>query len=772
MSTTEYPAVSAADTSGTSGTSWVDAVDQGIRTSLAVVAGLGIVSTVAITPPFFPHPSVTALVGLGLIGLGQALIVLVLWRLPRSWGAALTVFALTVAGLVLAVAAMTPQPSLSDTWWPRSILVTVPAFLILGHRRGWTLALGVIGANTLVRLLAWQPNPTMLALTRFQEVAAELGQILSFAAIAFIAGRVTTAAAHDADVAVAASRRLRDQEASGRLEETRSGEADRFVHDEVLHTLRMVAMERSVIPATAALEAARRLRRILEIQQQAPTDHGLLDEIRQLIRDLPLRVTVTGPEGISLPRDVAQGLGLTIRECLRNVVKHAGTTEAEVTVRRSGFALSVTITDEGRGFDPALLAGRLGLRESVMGRMADAGGSARIVSAEGRGTTVYLRWSPIPMSRYAPREIGGGAVSELFPSIGLVIAPVFVQGLWAAMLLGGHVRLPAVDVVLSVATALLGALGVRQGLRSGMRAWQSVALGLFAWACTIVNVLLLPVDSVHPRLLWLVIMATGLPSVISLFRPLKEAVIVGVGISVLTLITLLVCQPNAPLAPNTTVLMSPLITIGIAFVVRRLVDRCAFEIWTNEERLRDATSGLNGGEYFTTRLEQRLLGSKSMLVEFLDHVVAHPSTLEDEATREQADRLERGLRDVIALSVDPALGSALTRLRLGGWTLRSRWGEQVPSTIQQGMAQALDHLPATAPTHEGIAPSITLTATQTPLGWRSSLLVRPAVGEWVDDFAPGAPWQVHRDDGLHAVSLAPMNSAGHPGPRHLAGVST
>ncbi len=78
-------------------------------------------------------------------------------------------------------------------------------------------------------------------------------------------------------------------------------------------------------------------------------------------------------------------------ECLENVRRHSGEHSAEVTVSRLDGAVRAVVTDAGVGFDRERVpVGRLGIAESVEARMRAAGGSARIFSSPGRGTTVLL----------------------------------------------------------------------------------------------------------------------------------------------------------------------------------------------------------------------------------------------------------------------------------------------------------------------------------------------------------------------------------------------
>ena len=94
----------------------------------------------------------------------------------------------------------------------------------------------------------------------------------------------------------------------------------------------------------------------------------------------------------SLPKDVALCVYRVAQEALRNVVKHAGTQEARVTLVRSGRELILTIQDRGVGFDAAGVRSRAGLGLSSMGeRVRLVRGELSVHSEPGRGTTVTVR---------------------------------------------------------------------------------------------------------------------------------------------------------------------------------------------------------------------------------------------------------------------------------------------------------------------------------------------------------------------------------------------
>lgn len=69
-----------------------------------------------------------------------------------------------------------------------------------------------------------------------------------------------------------------------------------------------------------------------------------------------LSVSVDTPAGLRFPNDPLRDLLFSlVKECLFNVVKHAGVNEAQVVLRHSEKWVEVEISDEGSGFDPAVL---------------------------------------------------------------------------------------------------------------------------------------------------------------------------------------------------------------------------------------------------------------------------------------------------------------------------------------------------------------------------------------------------------------------------------
>jgi signal transduction histidine kinase len=92
-----------------------------------------------------------------------------------------------------------------------------------------------------------------------------------------------------------------------------------------------------------------------------------------------------------LGAEAASAVLAAVEECLSNVARHAGVDVAEVVINRQADDLVALVVDRGRGFDPDQVPeDRLGLAESVRGRILDLGGSVTLWSRPGAGTTVML----------------------------------------------------------------------------------------------------------------------------------------------------------------------------------------------------------------------------------------------------------------------------------------------------------------------------------------------------------------------------------------------
>lgn len=125
-------------------------------------------------------------------------------------------------------------------------------------------------------------------------------------------------------------------------------------------------------------------------------DTAMRDELMVLLnefqwRGLTVHITGSAQGAYRVRPDVADALVASVRACFENVLRHAGSSVAELELVEAPQALTVMVTDQGRGFDPdAVPTDRLGLRMSVQDRLAAVGGSARVWSAPEAGTSVLM----------------------------------------------------------------------------------------------------------------------------------------------------------------------------------------------------------------------------------------------------------------------------------------------------------------------------------------------------------------------------------------------
>ena len=120
------------------------------------------------------------------------------------------------------------------------------------------------------------------------------------------------------------------------------------------------------------------------------------NEIMKLIsgyqwRGLSVHVTGSGEGIYQLSPQTEAAFLDAMSAALENVVRHSGASVAEVELVYSPDAVTIMVTDEGVGFDPAEIAhDRLGVRESIRGRIEAIGGTVQLWSSPGSGTSLIM----------------------------------------------------------------------------------------------------------------------------------------------------------------------------------------------------------------------------------------------------------------------------------------------------------------------------------------------------------------------------------------------
>ena len=80
-----------------------------------------------------------------------------------------------------------------------------------------------------------------------------------------------------------------------------------------------------------------------------------------------------------------------VQELINNTIKHAAAKTAIVQVTKSNGQLSVTVEDDGKGFDPIILQGVKGIGwTNIQSRVDFLKGTLDVQSADGKGTSVHI----------------------------------------------------------------------------------------------------------------------------------------------------------------------------------------------------------------------------------------------------------------------------------------------------------------------------------------------------------------------------------------------
>jgi signal transduction histidine kinase len=314
------------------------------------------------------------------IGIASGLAALVVVRLPYS---------------------TTPSASLGSAVAPLAAAGIASFAIILVSSVGRIVLIVVAGvaSTLLVQFAAVRTaalSPTSLAIILGWVLSAVLGYWLG-ASVPRAARRIySIGKAHRAE------RQASETEAQRR-------QGARLLHDTVLATLTLLAHSGVGVAPEAlrqqAAEDARLLRQLRLGATPTPEASGpynltpveetplgtTLESVKQRFGRMGLEVSWHGTGQVLLPSDVLDAFLLSLAECLENVRRHSGVTQAHVTITDDATTVRAMVTDSGVGFDLDVIDDdKFGFRESVIGRLREVGGNARLFSSPGSGTTVVL----------------------------------------------------------------------------------------------------------------------------------------------------------------------------------------------------------------------------------------------------------------------------------------------------------------------------------------------------------------------------------------------
>lgn len=365
-----------------------------------------VVSTAALGTAYalgFRHTSV--LVDLAVMLLATVLMLVTLPLTPR-FGAPAVLVGFALSAGCFAVGGTYATPNLSPL---TALLMLIPMLVAIPFvSRAWLNAF-------LVYAVLGSAGVAALAEVRRDDALNELAWVNAIVIAASLPAVVLVVTYLVRD----AYRRLTER--TEQLEESRSrivevADAARRSIERDLHDgaqQRLLAMSVTIERARKELQAGRHEGASALLGQLAADNREILGELRELARGIyppllaerglaialqatarrsvvPVTLDVSNFERPS--RQVEAAAYFCILEALTNVAKHAGASSVRVTVQGLPH-LTFSVSDDGRGFDRSRVepGGLLGMEA----RMAAAGGTLRLTTAPGRGTTLRGEFPPL-----------------------------------------------------------------------------------------------------------------------------------------------------------------------------------------------------------------------------------------------------------------------------------------------------------------------------------------------------------------------------------------
>ena len=503
------------------------------------------------------------------------------------------------------------------------------------------------------------------------------------------------------------------------VDQARTDNHDAALRDAIGAAVRNYELEHLALASTLYLvgegadissdRVAAQARRDLELLTGGPAaleplpDTDIVAALRKETAHFPVEVTLTGLPSLVLTGSRARTVLAATREALNNAERHADASRIEIRVAPT----TITVIDDGTGFDVATTTLGHGVAESIVARMRRAGGSATVFSAPGSGTEVTLTWDQSAVA--APPNPVVDDIDQLTERVlvqfglGIVIFGL-VQLLVSVPYAAARTDSPLLQLGLGTIAALVIIAGIPRVLGRGPDITVP-ALATLA-ALIVVQTLLLPAAMVGGPAQWTLI-ATGLcvlPFVLR--RRVRHAAAVMVAFWLGTAILTFTRQPDMAMAFDLA-----LYTAGIALVqmfalafpelLRNATVAAATEArerWAMADRHRIAealhddyvrrTSKLIRGVFpllqtlstgvidAETRERSRLESRRLRLYIFQSRSFSHPLVAELRAAVDQADR--RGV--IVTINTDndlPALDEHARR--------------EVLAPLLEALAHAHDH---------------------------------------------------------------------------------
>ncbi|SEM08192.1 PspC domain-containing protein [Nonomuraea pusilla] len=182
-----------------------------------------------------------------------------------------------------------------------------------------------------------------------------------------------------------------------RIRQEERAEVAAMVHDSVLHTLTLI--QRVAHDPREVTRLARSQERELRnwlYQPAQDADATIAAGVRRVAAEeedahgVPIEVVCVGDLAFD-PGGRLAAMLKAARQAMVNAAKYSESPSISVYAEVEGEEVTIFVKDRGKGFDlDAVPADRMGIRESIIGRMERHGGTARMRTEPGEGTEVML----------------------------------------------------------------------------------------------------------------------------------------------------------------------------------------------------------------------------------------------------------------------------------------------------------------------------------------------------------------------------------------------
>jgi signal transduction histidine kinase len=344
--------------------------------ALAVLRGIVLLNAVALNVyrrDNFEHAAAGAV----------CVVAMVLWTGLATWAyadARRRTFLLLAVDLMIALALLLVTPVVKGSGFH----ATVPGFWVMAALLAWAIQYRWVGGLVAGALLAAVDLSLREGIRQSHDSNAFL-LVIGGSIVGFMCESLQQ---------MATDREVAERSAAMAAERARLARA---VHDGVLQVLALVQRRGRELGGDAeelgrlAGEQERELRSLIRAQDAVTTRPAdTVDLVSELSRlECSGTVTVSSPAApVELPAATARELVAATRACLDNVRVHVGD-DAPAWVLLQAFPdrVELSVRDDGPGIpagrlDEAADQGRLGVLESIRGRITDLGGTAQLVTGD------------------------------------------------------------------------------------------------------------------------------------------------------------------------------------------------------------------------------------------------------------------------------------------------------------------------------------------------------------------------------------------------------